>query len=62
MMTASKGRFILKKYMPGKPTKFGIKAWGTANSKTGYLQKCKIYLGKKEERNIQLGRGGGLLT
>jgi hypothetical protein len=35
---------------------------GIANSKTGYLQKCKIYLGKKEERNIQLGRGGQVVT
>jgi hypothetical protein len=23
-----KGRFHLKQYMPGKPTKWGIKAWG----------------------------------
>ena len=50
-MIGFKGRFALKQYMPGKPTKWGIKAWGIADSKTGYLLDCKIYLGCKEERN-----------
>jgi hypothetical protein len=26
-MIGFKGRFILKQYLPGKPTKWGIKAW-----------------------------------
>lgn len=53
-MIGFKGRFALKQYMPGKPTKWGIKAWGIADSKTGYLLDCKIYLGRKEERNKDL--------
>ena len=48
------GRFALKQYMPGKPTKWGLKAWGIADSKTGYLLNCKIYLGRKEDRNKDL--------
>jgi hypothetical protein len=48
-MIGFKGRFILKQYMPGKPSKLGFKAWGIADSKTGYLLKSKIYLGKKGE-------------
>jgi hypothetical protein len=40
-------RFVLKQYLPGTPTKWGIKAWGRADSATGYLLKCDIYKGKK---------------
>jgi hypothetical protein len=53
-MTGFKGRFILKQYIPGKPIKWGIKAWGIADSITGYLLKCKIYFRKKEKRNCEL--------
>jgi hypothetical protein len=31
-MIGFKGRLILKQYHPGKPTKWGIKAWGIADS------------------------------
>ena len=48
-MIGFKGRFSLKQYMSGKPTK-----WGIADSKTGYLLNCKIYLGRKEDRNKDL--------
>jgi hypothetical protein len=50
-MTGFKGRFILKQYLPGKPTKWGIKAWDIADSSNGYLLKCDIYKGKKETRD-----------
>ena len=53
-MIGFKGRFFLKQYLPGKPTKWGIKAWGLADSANGYLLKCDIYKGKKEIRQQAL--------
>jgi hypothetical protein len=41
-MTGFKGRFHLKQYMPAKPTKWGIKAWGLADSTNGYLPRRQI--------------------
>jgi len=38
----------MKQYLPGKPTKWGIKAWGLADSTNSYLLKCGIYKGKKK--------------
>ena len=46
--------FFLKQYLPGKPTKWGIKAWGIADSSNAYLTKCDIYKGKKEIRQQDL--------
>ena len=31
-MIGFNGRFFLKQYLPGKPTKCGVKAWGLADS------------------------------
>jgi hypothetical protein len=45
-MTGFKRRFMLKQYLPGKPTKWSTKAWGIADSSNGYLLKCDIYKGK----------------
>jgi len=53
-MIGFKGRFFLKQYLPGKPTKWGIKAWGLADSANGYLLKCEIYKGRKEIRQQDL--------
>ena len=50
-MIGFKGRFFLKYYLPGTPTKWGIKAWGLADSANGYLQKCDIYKRKKKIDN-----------
>lgn len=56
-MIAFKGRFFAKQYMPAKPTQWGIKAWCCAESETGYLLDCDIYLGKKknDESDYLLG-------
>jgi hypothetical protein len=56
-MTGFKGGFHLKQYMPRKPTKWGIKAWGLADSTNGYLLRCQIYRGRKEtkDRDLLLG-------
>ena len=53
-MIGFKGRFNIKQYMPAKPTKWGIKAWGIADSKTGYLLNCEIYLGRKDSNRTDL--------
>jgi hypothetical protein len=53
-MIGFKGRFFLKQYLPGKPTKWGIKAWVLADSAIGYLLKCDIYKGKKGIRQQDL--------
>ena len=33
--------------MPAKPNKWGLKAWGLAGAKTGYMCNWKLYLGKE---------------
>ena len=53
-MIGFKGRYFLKQYLPVKPTKWGIKAWGLADSANGYFLKCDIYKGKKEIRQDYL--------
>jgi hypothetical protein len=41
---------VMLAVVPGKLTKWGIKAWGLADRANGYLLKCDIYKGKKEIR------------
>lgn len=53
-MIGFKGRLCIKQYMSKKPTKWGIKVWTNCDSKSGYLLKAKIYLGKKEALNKDL--------
>ena len=40
-----KGRLSWIQYMPKKPTKWGIKAWVLADSKTGYVHNLQLYSG-----------------
>lgn len=40
-----KGRLSWIQYMPKKPTKWGIKAWVMAESRTGYVCNFKLYTG-----------------
>ena len=44
-MIGFKGRLGWIQYMPKKPTKWGIKAWAMADSKTGYVSNFSIYTG-----------------
>jgi hypothetical protein len=60
-MTGFKSRFILKQYMPGKPKKWDMEAWGITNNKAEHL-KCKIYLGGKKVRNSQHLLGEQVVT
>ena len=34
-------------YMPVKPNKWGLKAWGLADAKTGYMCNWQLYLGEE---------------
>jgi hypothetical protein len=53
-MIGFKGRFILKQYLPGKPTRWGTNTWGIADRSNGYLLKCGIYKGKKDTQDTDL--------
>ena len=44
-MIAFKGRLSFLQYMPKKPTKWGLKAYVLADSKTGYLYNWYLYTG-----------------
>jgi hypothetical protein len=46
-----KGHFGLKQYLPGKSTPWWMKTRSIPISISGYLQKHKIYAGRKEKRN-----------
>ena len=58
-MIGFKGRSLLKQYMPGKPTKWGIKVWQLSESATGYTSKFQVYTGRREANLGANGRGLG---
>ena len=45
-MIRFKGRLYFIQYMPKKPTKWGLKAFVLADSKTGYTFRWRLYTGK----------------
>ena len=54
-MIKFQGRSSLKKYMPQKPIKRGIKVWVLADSRNGYFSRLEVYTGRK--RNTEHGLG-----
>lgn len=46
-MILFKDRASLLIYMPAKPTKWGLKAWGLANMKTSYMYNWQLYLARE---------------
>ena len=44
--------------MPAKPTKYGIKVWVRADSRSGFVNEFNVYVGKPpgKEREIGLGK------
>ena len=56
-MIGFKGRSLLKQYMPGKPTKWGIKVWQLSESSTGYTPQFQVYTGRRENNVQANGRG-----
>ena len=49
-MIAFKGRVSMCKYMPIKPSKWGLKGWVLAGSDSGYAYNWKLYTGKEYDR------------
>jgi hypothetical protein len=52
-MISFKGKVGVMQYNPNKPNKWGIKAWGLAESKSGYLYNFDLYQGKSKESNVK---------
>jgi hypothetical protein len=50
-MITYRGRVSYLQYIPKKPTKFDIKVWMVAESKSGYVPNYIIYTGKLSEEN-----------
>ena len=48
-MVKNKGRYGFRQYIRDKPTKWGMKLWVLADSKTGYTYTFDVYLGKTNE-------------
>lgn len=56
-MVAFRGRLGFKQYLPGKPTKFGIKVWMRASSASGYCHEFQVYTGKDARGVPEAGLG-----
>ena len=56
-MVQNKGRYSFRQFMKDKPTKWGMKVWVLADSKTGYTYNFSVYTGKAENRNSTNGLG-----
>ena len=54
-MVKFKGRSWMKKYVKKKAIKWGLKFWCCCASATGYLYQLDLYLGKKDEVELNLG-------
>ena len=50
-MIKFKGRLSFKQYMPKKPTKWGMKAFVLADSKTGYTYRWRLYTGTQNNNS-----------
>ena len=44
-MVAFRGRLGFRQYMPGKPTKYGIKVWMRADPANGFVNDFQVYTG-----------------
>ncbi|XP_030754381.1 piggyBac transposable element-derived protein 4-like [Sitophilus oryzae] len=47
MLPAFRGRYPFRQYMPNKPSKYGLKIFAMADSKTFYVSNMEVYLGKQ---------------
>ena len=61
-MIKFQGRSNLKKYMPKKPTKCGIKVWVLGDSTNGYFSQFDVHTGRGEGRVEGLGAHVKMLT
>ena len=54
-MVKCKGRFGFKQYIKNKPVRWGFKIFALCCSKTGYLWNFKVYTGRDQANQPQLG-------
>ena len=54
-MTKFKGRSSMRQYLKVKPIKWGFKWWFRYESSNGYLYEFDLYLGKKQNVEVNLG-------
>ena len=54
-MTKFKGRSSMRQYLKVKPIKWGFKWWFRYASSNGYLYEFDLYLGKKQNVEVNLG-------
>ena len=54
-MVKFKGRSGMKQYITSKPVTWGFKFWFYCSSKSGYVCKIDIYLGRKQTLEFNLG-------
>ena len=53
-MIAYKGHLSFRQFMPGKPTKYGIKVWMAANAKNSYVSNFAVYLSQAENNRHRI--------
>ena len=56
-MTKFKGRSSMRQYLNMKPTKWGFKWWFRCASSNGYLYELYLYLGRKQNVEVNIGEG-----
>ena len=56
-MTKFKGRSSMRQYLKMKPIKHGFKWWFRCASSNDYLYEFRLYLGKKQNVEVNLGEG-----
>ena len=54
-MVGFKGRVSMKQYMPGKPTKWGLKVWMLYDAHNSYACNLQVYTGKEGRGEHGLG-------
>lgn len=52
------GRTVMKQYQPVKPTKVGMKGYGRADAKSGYLYDFYIFKGAETKTKAETGTSG----
>ena len=60
-MIAFRGRLGFQQYLPAKLTKYGIKVWVHADSRSGFVNDSDVYVGKPPGKECEIGLGKKVL-
>jgi hypothetical protein len=52
-----RGRCKFVQYMPSKPSKYGLKFWAVCDSQNYYCWNLRFYMGKEDDRDMQVSYG-----